>query len=139
MPHHPFTSFVNSKNDLPGLLAYALYKADKLEVCRAHPDLDLRGFVLSARLPARVSAYRIHAERMLEDMSREALELAYDAAEHNYRNRLQAFERALGFWPGLWCNVLASLIATAISVGIVVLAFGSKLNFWAGLMTYLTE
>lgn len=139
MQHQTFTSFVQSEKDLAGLIAYALYKADKVEFTKTNPSADINSFVLAANLPSQVQSYRTRAELMLEDMAEEALGEALEAAEKEYTKKLQTFETSLGFWPGVWSNVLANLIAAAISILLVVLVFGSKLNFWAGVVDYFTK
>jgi hypothetical protein len=139
MQHQTFASFVANKQDLAGLIAYALYKADKVEFAKLNPDADINGFVLTANLPSQIEAYRTRAELMLEDMVEEALGEALAAADRDYSKRIQRFEDALGFWSGVRSNVVANLIAAAISILLVVLVFGNKLNFWSGVVKYFTE
>ncbi|WP_431265972.1 hypothetical protein ACQ859_11995 [Roseateles chitinivorans] len=100
MLHQTFQTFVDNRQDLAGLIAYALYKADKLDFMKTHPDRDVHGFVLGMNLPSQVEAYRTEAMSML---------------------------------------VIANLIAAAVSILLVVLVFGSKLNFWVHLLKYLAE
>lgn len=134
MLHRTFQTFVDSPQDLPGLIAYALYKADKVEFMRTHPDRDVQSFVLGMNLPSQVEAYRTEAVSMLQDMAEQSLAQALADADAEHLRRLDQFERALGFWPGIWSNVIANLIAAGVSVLLVVLVFGSKLNFWSTLL-----
>ncbi|PIM51352.1 hypothetical protein CS062_20350 [Roseateles chitinivorans] len=139
MLHQTFQTFVQNPRDLAGLIAYALYKADKVEFMRMHPDADVHGFVLSMNLPSQVDTYRTRAEIMLEDMAEESLSGALEEAEADHLRRLRRLETTLGFWSGVWSSVLANLIAAGISILLVVLVLGSKLNFWTGLLKYLSE
>lgn len=139
MGHRTFSKFVESPNDLVGLIAYALYKADKVAFCDAHPDADVNGFILTANLPTQVVAYRLKAEFMLEDMTEEALGEAVEKIEKEYISRARGIERALGFWRGVGSNIVANLAALAISILLVVLVFGNKLNFWDGLYNYFNS
>lgn len=139
MLHQTFQTFVQNPRDLAGLIAYALYKADKVEFMRMHPDADVHGFVLSMNLPSQVDTYRTRAEIMLEDMAEESRSGALEEAEADHLRRLRRLETTLGFWSGVWSSVLANLIAAGISILLVVLVLGSKLNFWTGLLKYLSE
>ncbi len=139
MFHQTFQTFVDNRQDLAGLIAYALYKADKLEFMKMHPDRDVHGFVLSMNLPSQVEAYRIEAVSMLEDMAEQSLSNALAQADADHVQQLKHIERALGFWSSVWSNVIANLIAAALSVLLVVLVFGSKISFWAGLLRYFSE
>ena len=139
MLHQTFQSFVQNPKDLAGLIAYALYKADKVDFMKAHPQVDVHGFVLSMNLPSQIDTYRTRAEIMLEDMAEESLSDALADAEADHLRRLRRIERTLGLWSGVWSNVIANLIAAGISVFLVVLVFGSKINFWSGLLKYLAQ
>lgn len=139
MQPRPFNTFVSREDDLPGLIAYGLYKANKLEFSDTHPGGDISSFMLATSLPTQVEAYRARALIMLQDIADRSLDVAYEAAEQNYLQRLRLFEDSLGFWPGVWANVAANLIAAALYILVVVLAFGAKLNFWNGLFNYLME
>nr|WP_297525618.1 hypothetical protein [uncultured Roseateles sp.] len=71
---------------------------------------------------------------MLEDMAQQSLADALADADADHLRQLKQIERALGFWPCVWSNVIANLIAAAISILFVVLVFGSKLNFRTNLL-----
>lgn len=137
--HRTFSRFVESPNDLSGLIAYALYKADKVTFCDAHPDADVNGFILTANLPTQIAAYRLKAELMLEDMTEEALGEAVEKIEKDYIAQAKSIKKALGFWRGVGSNIVANLAALAISILMVVLVFGNKLNFWDGLINYFKQ
>lgn len=139
MLHQTFQTFVDSRQDLAGLIAYALYKADKLDFMKTHPDRDVHGFVLSMNLPSQIEAYRTEAMSMLEEMAEESLSDALADAESEHLRQLKQVTRSQGFWSGVLSNVIANLIAAAVSILLVVLVFGSKLNFWANLLKYLGE
>lgn len=139
MLHQTYQSFVQDRRDLAGLLAYALYKADKVEFMKAHPDADVLGFVLGSNLRSQIDAYRMRAEVMLEDMAEESLSDALAEAEAHHLQRLRRLEQTLSFWSGVWSNVIANLVAAGISILLVVLVLGSKLNFWSSLLKYLGE
>lgn len=134
-----FQTFVDHRQDLAGLIAYALYKADKIDFMKTHPDEDVHGFVLGMNLPSQIEAYRAEALTMLEDMAQQSLANALADADADHLRQLKQIERTLGFWPSVWSNVVANLIAAAVSVLVVVLVFGSKLNFWVNLLKYLGE
>jgi hypothetical protein len=68
-----FSLLVRNEGDLPGLLAYALYKQNKRNWLRAFEEVmgrpptaeETQAFILGERLPARVEAYRRLADEML--------------------------------------------------------------------------
>ncbi|OWQ47026.1 hypothetical protein CDL60_11560 [Roseateles noduli] len=139
MLHQTFQTYVDNRQDLAGLIAYGLYKADKLEFMKTHPDRDVHGFVLGMNLPSQVEAYRTEAMSMLEEMAEESLSDALVDAQAEHLQQLKQVTRSQGFWSGVWSNVLANLIAAAVSILLAVLVFGSKLNFWVNLLKYLGE
>jgi hypothetical protein len=139
MEHKTFSIFVENPNDLAGLIAYALYKADKVAFIDTNPDADVTGFILTVNLPPQVLAYRTRAELMLEDMTEETLGEAIAGIDKDYTDKLKKLENALGFWRGVGSNIIANLAVVAISILLVVLVFGSKLNFWSGVLKYFTS
>lgn len=139
MEHKTFSIFVENPNDLAGLIAYALYKADKVAFIDTNPDADVNGFILTVNLPPQVLAYRTRAELMLEDMTEETLGEAIAGIDKEYTDKLKKFGNALGFWRGVGSNIIANLAVVAISILLVVLVFGSKLNFWSGVLKYFTS
>jgi len=158
MDHRTFSKFVESPDDLSGLIAYALYKADKVAFCDAHPDADVNGFILTANLASNISAYRLKAEIMLEDMTEEALGQAIEdiekdrtaqlermAKEHTdafnglsskHDDAFKAVKDSLGFGRGLVSNILAGAIVLIASILLAILVLGSQMNFWDGVASF---
>ena len=157
--HRTFSRFVERPDDLTGLIAYALYKADKVDFCDMHPEADVKSFILTANLPTRIVAYRLKAEIMLEDMTEEALGEAIETIEKEQAAKLDAMvrehkvaindlstqhqtafkavEKSLGFFRGLLSNALAGALVLVISILLVILVLGSQLNFCDGVASFL--
>ena len=134
--HQTFSTIVKSPDDLVGLIAYALYKADKVAFCAEHPDADVNAFILAANLPSQVSSYRLKAEIMLEDMTEETLGQAVEGIKQEYIARAENMEKSLGFWRSVVSNTFGAFAASAIWILLVVLVFGSKINFWSNLHNF---
>lgn len=136
MSHRTYSNFVQDQNDLTGLLAYALYKADKVSFIDLHPGQDISGFILTANLPQQLVAYRFRAEQMLEDMTEEALGETVEVVEKEFLSRIAKFESNQGFWRGVLQNIIANIGALVVSIVVVILVFGSKLDFWRGVGSF---
>lgn len=156
--HRTFSRFVESPDDLTGLIAYALYKADKVDFCDMHPEADVKGFILTANLPTRIDAYRLKAEIMLEDMTEEALGQTIEAIEKERTTKLEAMvlehkvaiddlsakhqtafeavKKSLGFGRGLLSNALAGALVLVVSILLVIVVLGSQMNFWDGVASF---
>ena len=141
--HKTYSNYVRHSGDLEGLLAYALYKGDKLQF-RASSDnpAHLDGFIMTANLPGQVDAYRAKAAMLLEDMTEYALGQSVEEIKADFDSRLKVLEKSLGqqgFWNGVLQNTVANIIAGVLAVAAVVLMFGSKINLWGQVVDWLSK
>lgn len=139
--HKTYSNYVRHPGDLEGLLAYALYKGDKLQFKESSEDpAHLAGFIMTANLPGQIDAYRAKAAMLLEDMTEYALGQSVQEVKADFDARLKLFEDSLGhqgFWYGVLQNTVANIVAAVLAIGAVVLMFGSKINLWAQVLEWM--
>lgn len=146
--HRTYSNLVRSDEDIVGHIAYALYKGEKNKFREANPDpAHVDAFIATINMPEQVASMRARAEDLLEGTIEAAVSLAVDEvkaesdaqmrrAGEAFDNRLRVYEAQAGFWRGVWQNVLANLAAAALTILLVVLVLGSKLNFWSSVVEW---
>lgn len=147
--HATYSALVRDGDDLVGLIAYALYKSEKIGFVEQHKkrhgsapsEHDLMTFICVFNMPAQISAYRDRATQLLEAMNEELLDQVltelqgeHDSEkkqlERNYEIRLvEDLKKAAGFWKGVGQNIVANLGAAAITIFVVILVYGSRISF----------
>lgn len=146
--HTTYTAFVEDGSDLVGLIAYALYKGEKIAFSDRHvtqfgtppSTQEMAIFIQVFNMPAQIQAYRGRAEELLEAMNEDLLgqvvetlksEKAADVeaieAKHQ-ADLLRGLKEARGFWKGVRENVAANLFAAALTIILVVLVYGSQIS-----------
>lgn len=88
-----YGNLVRNENDLIGLIAYSLYKQDKLAFVDDHKngggsepsDDQMETFCRSSNLPNRLVSYREAAASLLEKINDEMLETSIEQIEENYK------------------------------------------------------
>lgn len=132
MQHSTYSTFVQSEDDLTGLVAYAIYKGDKNRFNEQSPaptQQELDGFIKTVNMPEQVAAYRSRATALLEDMVEEAVGGAVENIRFDFDQRLKKFESSLGFWRGVGSNVIAGLATAFIVVALTLFIYGNNIGF----------
>lgn len=133
--HRTYAVFVQDKDDMVGHVAYALYKRDKLNFCesvRERHDRDatsteLDAFIHAANLQTRIQAYRVEAESALETMCEASLEVTFDQAQAAMDAELvRQLKEAKSWWRAVGENLVANLLAIAVTTLLVVLVYVSR-------------
>lgn len=136
--HKAYTTLVQGENDLVGLIAYSLYKSDKLDfVAKHHADTgsaptsaEVLVFCRSATLAGPVSAYRAKATYLLQEMYDDLLEDKVAELQRDYQRDLVAeLKQAHPFWEGVWQHVIAGIAITAFLGLVAVIYYGSHAGF----------
>lgn len=136
--HTAYSSLVEGENDLVGLVAYSLYKSDKLAFLAKHekdtankptPD-EMMAFCRTSTLPGPVSAYRAKATYLLSEMYDELLEEAVSEVDAKYKaEMMDELKKAHPFWDGVWQHFWAGVMLWAF-VGLAILVlYGQKIGY----------
>ncbi len=137
-PHTTYSRLVQSDADMTGHVAYALYKRDKLKFCesidaseqRPVEARELEIFIRSANLPTRIDAYRTEAEKALRDFAQEVLNGQLVELDHEYQAKLAAeLKAARSFWRSVGENLVANLLAIAVTALLLLIIYGTRIGF----------
>lgn len=129
--HTTYSTLVRDDKDLVGLVAYALYKRDKLKFCeefahqhaRAPLATEVAIFIQGSNLGTRVDGYRAEAELLLEAMLEYQLE---DAIEQVQADAGKELTRKLAEAKSWGRSIAESLLGTVVTA-----------IFWAALILLL--
>lgn len=129
-PHRTFSSLVQAENDFIGHVAYALYKRDKLKFCDQEsqrigggpPDPSVvDAFIRSCSIDTRIAAYRVEAERLLEQMTEFVLEDATTKLQEQFQEELvQKLREGKSWWRVIAESVVGSVFVAFVWAAIVV-------------------
>lgn len=131
-----YGNLVKNENDLIGLIAYSLYKQDKLAFVEDHriaagaepDDAHMETFCRSSNLPNRLASYRESAASLLEQLHRETLEATIEDIKREYQSELENHVKKIRE-PSMSRNILEHAVA-----GFVVTS-GVALLILVGLVT----
>lgn len=125
-----YKKLVPSDNDFIGIVAYAIYKKEKIEFIenfkiknsRDPTDLELESFHNFTTSDAQIRHYRNAAENDLEAFLDIVLSTKTEEIEGFYRDafRQVAKESGHGFWYGIWQGLISSILYT-ILIGVIVI------------------
>lgn len=133
--HRTYATFVQDKDDMVGHVAYALYKRDKLNFCvsmrerhdRETTPSELDAFIHAANLPTRIDAYRVEAESALETLCETSLGVTLQQARAAMDAELvRQLKEAKSWWRAVGENLVANLLAIAVTTLLVVLVYVSR-------------
>lgn len=138
-----YEKLVQGPEDLTGLVAYGLYKREKIEFIerlRADgqevSDEQIQDFHHASNTGTRLQSYRDQAEKLLHAVIVNVIEEQAGDIQEQYESELAKANAnhartvsdlatkladSQKFWPGVWQNVVSSLIA-AIVVALIVFA-----------------
>lgn len=136
--HAAYSTIVEGNNDLVGLIAYSLYKSDKLAFLAKHREdtavppshAEMMAFCRTSTLPGPVSAYRSKATYLLSEMYDELLAEQISEIGEKYKEEMVAeLKKAHPFWSGVWQHFLAGLTIWAF-VGLTILVlYGQQIGY----------
>lgn len=136
--HTAYTSLVQGTDDLVGLVAYSLYKQDKLEFINKHhedtgtapSDGEVMAFCRTSTLNGPVSAYRTKATYLLSEMYDGLMEESVAEIEEQYRSEMVAeLKKTHPFWGGVWQNLMAGLLSWAIVGFVILILYGHQIGY----------
>lgn len=118
-----YSKLVAGPGDLVGLIAYGLYKREKIEFIAGFKgdhskdpgDLDLAAFHSFTNTESRLETYRSQAEEILASFSQKMLEEKTRELQDEYENTLiEELKKAQPFWKGVGQNLVSSVATLAI-------------------------
>lgn len=118
-----YSQLVHDAGDLVGLIAYGLYKRDKIEFIakyKANHSQEPNGEAFKAfhefsTTDGRLASYRKQAEDILATFSAEMLEEQAAEIQAEYDSQLtEELKQAHPFWQGVWQNLIAGMMSLAI-------------------------
>ncbi|WP_194787916.1 hypothetical protein [Pseudomonas sp. UFMG81] len=117
-----YTDLVQSDVDLLGMIAYALYKRQKIEFIQGWRDrlgddpseVDRQHFHEISNSRYQLETYRNQAGELAEDFLNTSLEERAQELEH--RLAVQATDELRRYKPNYWTGVSQGVVASAISV-----------------------
>jgi hypothetical protein len=136
--HTAYSSLVEGEDDLVGLIAYSLYKSDKLAFLNKHrqdtntapTEQELMAFCRTCTLPGPVSDYRAKATYLLQEMYDTLMEDAVQELEEKYKNKLiTELKHAHPFMTGVWQHFLAGLLIWAVLGFTILVLYGHKIGY----------
>lgn len=121
--HTVYTSLVEQDNDLVGLVAYSIYKRDKLsfkekqrtELGREATHCELVAFARGVCLDGPVAGYRQRATDILQQMYDELVAVQTAEIEKQYESRLKKeLKEAHPFWREVLVHFAATVLLVAL-------------------------
>jgi hypothetical protein len=128
--HRTFSALVQHENDLVGLIAYGLYKRDKLAFIERHrqkhgcepSEADLAGYIATVNLESHLSMARDRAAELIEGMYEELLADATERLQYEHQAELvRELKAARPFWRSVGENIIANFVATLVIVALTVM------------------
>lgn len=135
--HTTYSTLVEDPNDLVGLIAYSLYKRDKLDFVERHranhgctPTTgDFRVLYQLVNTPGQIEALRTRSATLLEQVTEVVLEEAVQQMEQDYKAKLVAeLKVPKSFWRAVGENLVANIVAAGLVTLVVVVLYLSRLD-----------
>ena len=122
--HQTFTKIVENKKDYVGMVAYTIYKNEKLNWIEQYKlrhagqeptnDVLREHFNIDTDSDTKVASYRTQAETLLNEWLDETLGEEISTYKETVKEEAIIKTVTPKFWDGVWSNVLAGLIGAAI-------------------------
>ncbi|MFK3943185.1 hypothetical protein ACI2KC_16110 [Pseudomonas monteilii] len=117
-----YTELVKNEDDILGIIAYSLYKRQKIEFIKAFKakhgrdptDADLSHFHEVSNSSFQLQAYRDQADKLAQDFLTISLETRAEALEQYYETKTTDAIR--GYKPSFWLGVSQGVVASIIFV-----------------------
>ncbi len=135
--HTTYSTLVEGPNDLVGLIAYSLYKRDKLDFIERHkvttgrsPTSDeLQVLYQLVNTPGQIEALRTRSATLLEQVTEVVLEDAVQQMEQDYKAKLTAELKVhKSFWRAVSENIVANIGAAALAALVIVVFYLSRVD-----------
>jgi len=132
-----YAKLVRSDTDLIGLIAYSLYKRNKIaffnhcfEQTGDGPERDqLHGFHQSCSLPDQLAAFRAEATKALENFGTAIIEGEIEQMDAEYQRKLiLELKRAQPFWRAVGQNIVASFAVLAITALVLAVLWSTTIG-----------
>jgi hypothetical protein len=130
--HRTYTAYVSHGGDVIGLVAYALYKKDKIAFCtevermQGRPPTadELSAFIRSVNMPQHIEMARTRAEGILESITEQVLAVSIEDLQSEYDKKLiERLEKArnpvTAFISDVFSNLAASVILLIVTGAIL--------------------
>lgn len=133
--HNTYQSLVRDDEDLIGLVAYSLYKRDKLHFVehyrhtegRDPTDIEVCAFITGAKLNTSIESYRTDAEVLLEIFSENILGTVKDRLDEQYSMRLtDELKAGKSFWRAVGENIVANFASIILTAGLILVVAMNK-------------
>lgn len=132
-----FSLMVQHDNDVVGLVAYSLYKQEKIDFIASRSedctDADIDAFCHSVKRPNRLENYRERATQILARMQEELFAEQAAEMERRYQEelndaiaKLPAHRPVKEWFRHLFQHVVGSMLATVLLVVLLLTALGWK-------------
>lgn len=113
-----FENLVKDRQDLPGAIAYALYKADKREYIRENnltsDDSRVKEFHTIALREEAVIALKKEAGRLIAEYISSATADAEKRANERFLPAIEGvkshIDKRTGFWMAVWASIVATIL-----------------------------
>lgn len=135
--HTTYSTLVEDPNDLVGLIAYSLYKRDKLDFIERHranhgrgpTPVELQVLYQLVNTPGQIEALRTRSATLLEQVTEVVLEEAVHQMEEDFKAKLVAELKApKSFWRAVGENVVANVTTAGLVTLVVVVLYLSRLD-----------
>jgi hypothetical protein len=145
--HTVYTSVVEGDQDLVGLVAYSLYKRDKLafmamqleQLDRSATQEEVIAFARGACLPGPVAAYRQSATYLMQQMYDDLLAVQVAEVEEKYKEKLtEELKKAHPFWEAVLQHFLASVFLVALG-GLIALIYAGQHAGWRQMVSNIFD
>lgn len=130
--HKTYSNLVQDPNDLVGLIAYSIYKREKLDFVEKHVALhgrqptsqEMQVLFNLVGMSGQVESLRVRATTLLEEMTEIVLEKVVDQIDTDYRERLVSeLKKTKSTTRAVFENVVANIIAAALLTLFVVMLY----------------
>lgn len=123
LAHNTYNQFVSSHDDLIGLIAYSLYKQQKIDFLTRHREehgeqpsaAQVNLFCSTFRNPLQVEMLKNRADDLLRDMTIEVLRPIEEGIKQHYEDRFdKRLKQGPGFWFGVRVGVMGNIAFAAL-------------------------
>lgn len=135
--HKTYSSIVEGPHDLVGLIAYSLYKREKLDFVEAHQSAqgckptteELKVFYQVVNMPGQIEALRTRSATLLEQVTEVVLEEAVQEMQKDFQAKLTSeLKTPKNFWRAVGENVVANLVSAGLVTLAIVLFYLSQVD-----------
>jgi hypothetical protein len=148
--HDTFEKLVTDDNDFVGMVAYTIYKRQKIEWIDAFkqhnnqdPDANqlASGFMSVSTMPSQMDAYKEQALTLVNNFLEATLSEKAQELQDGIRHDAVVQAVSKGFWRGVWQNIFAGAIASIFTLSLALILWaavqGPEKLFKEALQSYL--